>query len=596
LEFLNFIYENSRFSFSNFGETVPWLKKSFDGLEPSMYLKNLNTTTEAFSEKFCIMNKVKTNMKIPLLELDPKGISQIILEDSELEPDARLKPLHATMRGMGGGKTRTLEEIRRCLFQQKSVFPIAITFNSHWIPGYNGVGNVIHDKCFGVDDPIFFYELAIVSRMASMFFEKDLGEIQSRLRSQLHLLSRPIDLIESMVVFMINRLSNYRRVDYFILLIDEAVAMQTYIRKHFNYFDDITSTVRQALLNNEIWIKYDNEAKRLNVALVISSLEISPIGQTSSNRIVRPIILPSKLNVNDIVKKIWKLKDDRFALVAATLNELPRLVQFAYDFISKKGNINFEREDISALYDYVFFQTRGMYGTRDMQLPSRSLLLKLIYGERVDIVETTDAIICSVVTNSLGSFTDKSQISPEVSLTMLYLASENDLPLLHEGLRMIYDTVKVNPNDIGHVMETAFLQWLKIRLSVVVAAESENLTLKKLMGLQSLDLIPPRFDDIFEEGYKLKRNIKSIELQTSSRKNITKFIDDLKAVQISEFNPMRIFLPAPIEGREDSFDVGLKVFAPDNDPLYLFFELKSKNEPFQKKTKYTITMEVNMYT
>eukprot|EP01041_Mallomonas_annulata_P012482 gene12482-26273_t len=42
------------------------------------------------------------------------------------------KPFHAVVKGMGGGKTRGLEEIRRELLLEEGVLPIAITFNSHW--------------------------------------------------------------------------------------------------------------------------------------------------------------------------------------------------------------------------------------------------------------------------------------------------------------------------------------------------------------------------------------------------------------------------------------------------------------------------------
>ena len=67
-------------------------------------------------------------MAIKLLEFDtPKELKKI-LDTAPTKPDSRAKPLHAIMRGMGGGKTRALEELRReCLQNHLNVLPIAVT-------------------------------------------------------------------------------------------------------------------------------------------------------------------------------------------------------------------------------------------------------------------------------------------------------------------------------------------------------------------------------------------------------------------------------------------------------------------------------------
>jgi hypothetical protein len=66
-------------------------------------------------------------------------------------------------------------------------------------------------------------------------------------------------------------------VDTFVLFIDEALAMEQRIVKKFNFKGDITNIVRSALLDEYI-------VPDLNVALVISSLSLSPfIGPSSSS-------------------------------------------------------------------------------------------------------------------------------------------------------------------------------------------------------------------------------------------------------------------------------------------------------------------------
>ena len=78
----------------------------------------------------CIIDEPKYAMSIPLLNLNPSALIQTVLTAAEIEPSTRRKPVCATVRGQGGGKTRALEEIRRAILcTRPNVLPIAITFN-----------------------------------------------------------------------------------------------------------------------------------------------------------------------------------------------------------------------------------------------------------------------------------------------------------------------------------------------------------------------------------------------------------------------------------------------------------------------------------
>jgi hypothetical protein len=54
------------------------------------------------------------------------------------EPDTREKPLVATVRGTGGGKTRLLEEIRLAKNKERNCVVLSITFNNKTLLPFGG--------------------------------------------------------------------------------------------------------------------------------------------------------------------------------------------------------------------------------------------------------------------------------------------------------------------------------------------------------------------------------------------------------------------------------------------------------------------------
>ena len=155
-----------------FDVAVKAFKNIFIGLEPHPHLRDPKSIVEEdLNKRFCIMNRPNVLMNIPLLGFNRTAYAEQILQQCEAEPDPRFKQLFATVRGMGGGKTRALEEIRRELYFRDGVLALAITFNSDWEArrlGFDSWNN------FNVT-PAVFYSLSVISRMASMFYEIELG-------------------------------------------------------------------------------------------------------------------------------------------------------------------------------------------------------------------------------------------------------------------------------------------------------------------------------------------------------------------------------------------------------------------------------------
>jgi hypothetical protein len=79
----------------------------------------------------CIINSPWRTMAHPLIDFDAQAIADVVLKIAALPEDSRSKPVIAIVRGMGGGKTRALETLRRLMLCRDGVLPLAITFNTN---------------------------------------------------------------------------------------------------------------------------------------------------------------------------------------------------------------------------------------------------------------------------------------------------------------------------------------------------------------------------------------------------------------------------------------------------------------------------------
>ena len=69
----------------------------------------------------CIMDNPLKTMSIQLIDLDVKSRVDMLIEFSKKGSCTRAKLICGTVRGMGGGKTRALEEMRRMLLFREGV-------------------------------------------------------------------------------------------------------------------------------------------------------------------------------------------------------------------------------------------------------------------------------------------------------------------------------------------------------------------------------------------------------------------------------------------------------------------------------------------
>ena len=446
--------------------------------------------------------------------------------------------------------------------------------------------------------------------MASVFYGIDFETTVAEMRKQMA--SFPLTridqaeyLIRSFVTYMANMVHKDRAIDTFILLIDEALAMEELIFKRYPDCTDVTSCARTALLNEDIIFN----GVALNIALPISSLAVSPIQETKSSRPVQALVLPSKLDQTAIVTKIWNRSNAspdffRLGLVAFTVNNLPRCVEIVTNFIKSKPPSIVDKKYVQELYEYLDSQIKLRYSKSLESCPSDELLGALILGDGVDLdSETIECISCSIITNSLDRFSQGQRLEkPEISLAMIkYFTSMGDTELakaITDGITAIIDSITVDGGE-GHIWEIAYYEWMKIRLlaasnyvpKVNVPSKRQVMNIMKLFGIKKNSIVPLVHRKIFsaplelldvEEVYWIEFN-----LTNSSYKKPTSFLDEIDSITLSAQSPIAILRPA--EG--EAFDLCLKILVPGYDePMHVFVENKAIAETQNNTNKVLFNM------
>jgi len=541
-----------------------------------------------------------------LIGFDPLDWAQRI-EVSAARSDkvyGREKPVFATVRGSGGGKTRAFTEIRRELLRRENTLVMMITFNSDWD------ASEVKDVWPGVTYPDVSYALSVVSRMAAMFFNQNLDDVYSLIEpslessfsiNRLKLVSGK-KIIAQFIVWMIYRIRQYRpSVDTFILLADEVVKMEKLIKKRFNGIEDITSVLRQALLEDRIMIRPPFstdpavENSVLKIALALSSLETNSIGESISNRPIVPIILPAALDSKEVVSKIWApsinsrrvanqeqelLREEQFQLelFASTINSIPRLVEYANTYF-----VDETYEEVNNVLVFELLNYLNNCIVSDPTFPTSSVLRAIIFNQEIPLSDPglKLSISVSVVTNSVTVFNEEKNLTNLQTsiLTLNKAASATTSEIgksVHKGLTNILESLRsVNTKNLGSILEILVYNWLKIRLDVAAATFAEGVSLATIFALEpDMILLPEEWYPLLEQPLKLGHLMKSFILSIDSHFDQMGSRLELENIQVTRGYPVVLIQPTP----KESYDVGLKVLLPDRDtPVYIFIELKSRD-------------------
>ena len=619
-------------------EIDAWYERTFAGLTPLKVITHPMTENITFDKienrpivPGCIMDMEWYKMKIPLLGENPdkmiEDFAETVLSLTIKEAGER-KSVCGILRGMGGGKTRALEETRRVLLLKKGVFVLAVTYNSKW-----SVGG-LYDQ-WGSDNAPISYALSLISRMASVFygitFEKAYGMMKKHDSSfpEAELFDAQY-LIRSFVNHMaddIHASNKNRQIDKFVLIIDEAFRMEKYIHTTFKA-TDITSIARKALLDSDL--TYNK--KPMKCGLLISSLSTMSFGDTNSTRPIKGLVLPSKLNNTEIVEEIWnpknklKLSDEgkyRLGLIAATVNNLPRLVEIVNDFIlNNPDSKNISSRYANKLYKALEADVRLRYSA--IPYPSDRVLSAIVFdgGVRIGDTDTADSILNSVITNSLPNFRDFDTLGGiESSMVMLWVTAciakfdettglrveEKKSRLLSakivkNGFERIINRL-VTWRDEGEIWETCYYEWMMIRIRCAMNYDTPNMSIAKLLGIENAyhkSVLKNDADKYLYAPLSIYNSKKKMPttLQNNSYQDPEYVRKAISEVEVCAKSPVVIIRPAKFE----SWDLCLKIFTGDKArPMHVFIENKSRKEevregkenlPRENEKQYRQTMKM----
>jgi hypothetical protein len=353
------------------------------------------------------------------------------------------------------------------------------------------------------------------------------------------------------------------------------------------------------------------------------------MGETRlSSRPIIPLLLAQKLNATRVVEDIWGLKllssakdKEAMELFAALLNRVPRLVEIVRSFTIVKETEKIDAAFLSSLFDTLEEGWSDHYSVCDI---SESFLLEtictvILRTGRSVIVDSgvASAVKASLLVNQIEKPTlivgtnTVYTITPDISLMLVYYAARGKR---HKNVLTTYETsvlesfvksvddvlsfiwrVPMKPNKRGDLLETAFRNWLSVRIASATYLQNhtvanEPYTAAFILGLPEtfavqlttkyVDLTP-LFDTnlILSRKFDQIHEMKHVSYGDDADKG--NYLKELQDVALTNANAedggVVSIKPSSKRGaQKEAWDLCLKFFYPQSGkPIYVFFENKS---------------------
>jgi hypothetical protein len=340
--------------------------------------------------------------------------------------------------------------------------------------------------------------------------------------------------------------------------------------------------------------------------------KVRPNGTTfgDSDRPVEPIHLPDNLDVNRIMTDCWKMGKKEYKdlkgshamkLFAATVNNLPRLMEFTREFIldkrGKKTPIN--QQYMSDLIAHVSKRTKQRYSKAHFD--SLKIIVAIIFRDyKISLdEEVMEAVSNSVLTNRVSLCQDY-KVIPTSNLFMLRVAAEYSDTItmaseLNKCFDKIFKCIETAPtNQEGDLLEVVYREWLLVRLEAARQAAVEGIhtgtggkgankrkgiSMARILGLGDklkglpIDLKQPAFTRKVDKD----KPIELVPLANTSYENKSLYRAQLKNIAVIDpvSRPVVVIIPKAGE----AWDVGVKMMSSSSsEPLYIFIDNKSRLE------------------
>jgi len=210
----------------------------------------------------------------------------------------------AVVRGPGGGKTLAMVHLLRGLQNiapEHKLLPILITFNEQW-----EINNEVHYSRLRLTDPWDVFGLAVVVRIASLYFEITIDsamDMMNQLSAAEFLAAFPEgtaqgQIIAHFLMYLVRREGKNKVV----LMVDETVRADEYMASLFERFS-AAEQIRSSML------RFKYAAHGMQGALVISGLEGYVAGKTDG-KVIYPFVLSEELNATAVMEHMFLTQID----------------------------------------------------------------------------------------------------------------------------------------------------------------------------------------------------------------------------------------------------------------------------------------------
>ena len=514
-------------------------------------------------------------MSHPIIDFDVKGNCDMILETAKDPPDNRWKKIIAVVRGMGSGKTRCLEEIRRELLKRPGVLPIAITFNA-------GNGIIADELTWGGDCDTSF-ALMVIARCASALYDVDIGKMLQLMYRNLqhfdipHVESAGYHLVDMFLRYVVyNERQRGKLIEDVVIIVDEVVKAVTMLKEVYKYSVQSSAILREALLNEKV------EPFEFNTALCISSLEI--FGDTQFGRSIKSLCIPLALSTLRIVQEWWKAKkDEEFILlyVAACVNSLPRAVEIVATYLTKHCDRSKDQMFIRDLFVYLREELSDRYAWKTF--PERNLLYSIIFAKSVPLDDAVQRFIAhSILFNSVETCRCRvEEIVPISSLTVLAGITSKEKDIKRWTINIYEDTLEEIANMAndgiaeGVPFESFFANWMRYRWLIARAA-GKGVTLAELLGIEDEMTLPEAhiFNEVLNvvATASLPREGNFDTLIVSSDEDAAGHLKEVEEIYVDANHPIAVRRGA----KDDKFDLLVLIYQGEGKaPLLFYMDFKS---------------------
>ena len=583
-------------------------------LDPSDPAKNHNSFTS-------IIDMPETRLRYPMLNFDiDKNVDSIQQIVSTPATDERAKSMGIIVKGPGGGKTRSLEELKMELNKDRNgqCLAVAITYNARWmleVSEFRYILKVLYPSEIKDEDYIVTVGVvfSVITRMASVLYGIPLLEIQALFCKEAASMPK-VDIISFYLVLVAfikavvedmrirgGVLQQGRPIDSFVLFIDESKVVGDKLGL-MGITGDVLAVIRQAFFHGEL----DVSAK-IGTALVKSSLVFDKAFLTGSGRVCTPLELPLRLDSVEVVEKWWlqQLSPSVSAMImaseesivslrllAAVSAQLPRAVQLCGELLATRLNAGepLNLHLFNVIMPKLVQAISARYGS-GLKLPPLKYMRALLLNHEVVVTDEVSTLVSrGILSNALTS--DTGSIIPNTSVIILIAAIKNKIvegPLVKEAyagyILDLYNCCIEQSRSMaqGDLLECIVLNLFKAKVTCVMMSSDQPAILADLLCLPSHAQASPLA--ALRWKYTLDVPLPVVVSGNFNEVELPSAYDDLKGFCATLANPNNLptasvpymfFVPSKAKGNKNSHDLMVACYTgPDQPPMTIVIELKS---------------------